>query len=312
MAAVKFRAEGIMPATLLAFRDDFSIDEGETRSHLRDVMDVEGVTAVVVNGHASEVHACTFDEQKQVIELAVDEAKGKTPIVGGVYTDSTLEAVRLAKMSEAAGCSALLVFPPNSLGFGAVNRWEMPLAYFKAIASATDRPLILFQYHVSSPLHYSRGLLEKLVEEVPSIAAIKDYSGDVPVHEHNIRTFQSLSKPVSILTTHSAWLLGSLVLGPKGILSGAGSVIPDLQSELFNAVQNDDLPTARVVYSRVQAISNAFYSAPLVDMHNRMKEALVMLGRQKKAVVRAPLLKLDDGELSRIREGLVGAGLLKA
>lgn len=66
MAAVKFRAEGIMPATLLAFRDDFSIDEGETRSHLRDVMDVEGVTAVVVNGHASEVHACTFDEQKQV------------------------------------------------------------------------------------------------------------------------------------------------------------------------------------------------------------------------------------------------------
>lgn len=310
MARPEFRAVGVMPATLVAFNEDFSIDQAATRSHLRDVINTDGVTAVVVNGHASEVHACRFDEQKLIVEMAVDEAKGRMPVVGGIYTDGTLEAVRIAKMSEAAGCSALLVFPPNSMAFGGVNRFEMPISYFRAIANATDLPLIVFQYALNSPVGYSPALLEKLVEEIPSIVGIKDFCGDGQVHEHNIRTFQSLSKPISILTSHSSWLLGSMAMGPKGILSGSGSVMADLHVALFRAIQAGDLDAARAANDRIYPLARAFYQAPAVDMHNRMKEALVMLGRLPRAVVRPPLLKLDAQELSIVHQALVASRLL--
>ena len=111
------------------------------------------------------------------------------------------------------------------------------------------------------------------------------------------------------LTTHSAWLLGSLVLGCDGLLSGAGSVIADLQVALFRAVEANDLAAARRVNDRIYPTVRAFYDAPLLDMHNRMKEALVLLGRLDAAHVRPPLMKPDAAEIEKIRRLLIEAGL---
>jgi 4-hydroxy-tetrahydrodipicolinate synthase len=113
-----------------------------------------------------------------------------------------------------------------------------------------------------------------------------------------------------VLSTHSAWLFPSLVLGCNGLLSGSGSVIPDLQSELFAAVQRNDLAAARALNDRIEPLMRVFYADPFVDMHNRMKEALVLLGRIPRAFVRPPLIKLTQAEIGRIREGLIAAGLL--
>jgi len=125
-----------------------------------------------------------------------------------------------------------------------------------------------------------------------------------------IRELQGLRRPVNVLTTHSAWLLSSLVLGCNGLLSGSGSVIPDLQSALFKAVESNDLAAARRLNDRIYPLARVFYSDPWVDMHNRMKEALVLLGRLPRAVVRPPLVKLARAEIDRIRGALVEAGLL--
>jgi 4-hydroxy-tetrahydrodipicolinate synthase len=149
-----------------------------------------------------------------------------------------------------------------------------------------------------------------MIAEVPAIRAIKDWSGNVPQHEMHIRTLQSLPRPVNVLTTHSAWLLSSLVLGCNGLLSGSGSVIPDLQAELFRAVQANDLAQARRLNDRIYPLARVFYADPWADMHNRMKEALVLLGRLPRAVVRPPLIKLGRAEIDRIRAALVEAGLL--
>ena len=113
-----------------------------------------------------------------------------------------------------------------------------------------------------------------------------------------------------MLTTHSSWLFASLVLGPKGLLSGAGSVIADLQAQLFAAVQTNDLASARAVNERIRPMTQVFYADPFVDMHNRMKEALVLLGRIPRAVVRPPLVKISEAEVARIRAALVTAQLL--
>jgi 4-hydroxy-tetrahydrodipicolinate synthase len=128
----------------------------------------------------------------------------------------------------------------------------------------------------------------------------------------HIRVLQGRTRPVNVLTTHSAWLLSSLVLGCNGLLSGSGSVIADLQAALFGAVQANDLSEARRVNDRIYPLARAFYREPWADMHNRMKEALVLLGRLPRAVVRPPLTKLSQAEIDDIRAALIEAGLLGA
>ena len=149
----------------------------------------------------------------------------------------------------------------------------------------------------------------QIFAEVPSIVAIKDWCNDPMLHERHIKTFQSLPRKVNVLSTHSSWLMASLSMKPAGLLSGAGSVIADLQVELFNAMQRDDLALARAVNDRIYPLAQAFYRAPFLDMHNRMKECLVLLGRLDQAVVRPPLQKLEEDEIARLQQALVAAGL---
>jgi 4-hydroxy-tetrahydrodipicolinate synthase len=151
-----------------------------------------------------------------------------------------------------------------------------------------------------------------MVEQVPSIRAIKDWAGSVQQHEWHVRNLQSLARPVTVLSTQSSWLMSSLVLGCNGLLSGSGSVIPDLQAQLFRAVQAGDLKAAQELNDRIFPLASVFYSQPWVDMHNRMKEALVLLGRLPRAVVRPPLVKIDRAEVERIRKALVEAKMLPA
>jgi len=300
---------GVIPATLLAFHDDLSIDEGESLRHLRHVAATPGIGAITVNGHASEIHACTADEQQRVLELSLEECGDALPLINGVYADGSLEAARIARMAEQAGASALLVFPPQSMIMGGQLRPEMALRHFETIAAATDLPLIVFQYPMTSGLGYPLDTLLGLVDAVPRIRAIKDWCSDPALHERHIRTLQSLSRPVNVLTTHSAWLMGSLCMGPAGLLSGAGSVVADLQVAMFEAVRSGDLPRARAINERYVHVAQAFYAPPFLDMHNRMKECLALLGRIDQAIVRPPLAKLAEAEIARLGEALRAAGI---
>jgi len=255
-----------------------------------------------------QVASCSFDEQRRVLDITQDEVGDRLPIVNGVWADGSIEAARLARMADEAGASALLVFPPAPFTLG--QSPAMAIEHFKRIAGATGLPLIAFQYPLATGQGYPRDTLLKMVEEVPTIRAIKDWAGNVPQHEMQIRELQSLKRPVNVLTTHSAWLLSSLVLGCNGILSGSGSVIPDLQSALFRAIRANDLAEARRLNDRIYPLARVFYADPRADMHNRMKEALVLIGRLPRAVVRPPLVKLGRAEIDRIRSALVAAGLL--
>jgi len=299
---------GVIPAVLLPFNDDLSIDEASFRRHLRDVTAVEGLSAITLNAHSTEVGSCSFDEQRRVLDIAQDEIGAKLPIVNGVWADGSLEAARIARMAADGGASALLVFPPAPFTLG--QSPAMALAHFKRIADATDLPLIVFQYPLATGQGYPKDTLLKLCEAVPQIRAIKDWIGNVPHHEWHVRTLQNLPRPVNVLSTHSAWLFSSLVLGCNGLLSGSGSVIADLQARLFRAVQGNDLAEAKRLNDRIEPLMRVFYADPFVDMHNRMKEALVLLGRLPRAVVRPPLVKIQPAEIARIRQALIEAGLL--
>lgn len=91
-----FSAEGVIPAVLLPFFEDLSIDEVAYRSHLRYVAATDGLSAITTNAHASEVASCTYDEQVRVLNVTLDEIGDRLPVVNGIYADGSLEAARLA------------------------------------------------------------------------------------------------------------------------------------------------------------------------------------------------------------------------
>jgi 4-hydroxy-tetrahydrodipicolinate synthase len=305
-----FVLHGVIPAVLLPFHEDLSIDEPNFRAHLRDVAAVQGLSAITINAHSTEVASCARDEQRRVMEITGEEVGSKLPIIHGIWADGSLEAARIAREAQAGGASALLVFPPAPFTLG--QSAAMALAHFKAIADASDLPLIVFQYPLATGQGYPAATLERLFDEVPTIRAIKDWTPLVPQHESQIRALQARKRPINVLSTNSAWLLSSLVLGCNGLLSGSGSVIADLQAKLYRAVKANDLAEARRLNDRIYPMARAFYADPFVDMHNRMKEALVLLGKLPRAVVRPPLVKITDTEIARIRDALVEAELLGA
>ncbi len=130
--------------------------------------------------------------------------------------------------------------------------------------------------------------------------------------EHNLRVLREVERPVAHLSSYTTSLMGSYMLGTDGSISGMGSVTADLQVELFNAVQAGNLDKARAINDRLHPLVRVFYAPPFVDMHNRMKEALVLLGRIEKAVVRPPLQPISEEERGQIRTALNQAGLIAA
>jgi 4-hydroxy-tetrahydrodipicolinate synthase len=254
-----FTASGVIPATLLAFNNDHTINWTETTRHLTHVAATPGLSAITVNGHASEVHACSFDEQREILDHSLDDVGDRLPVIAGVFAD------------------------------------------------ASDLPLICFNYARWTNLAYPLDTIISLAEKIPSLCAVKDWTAEPMEHERNIRTLQSLSRPINVLSTNSAWLMASLSMGASGLLSGAGSIIPDLQVAMFQAIQREDLNMARAINDRMQPITQAFYASPFLDMHNRMKEAAVLLDRQDRAVVRPPLMKITQPEIDRIDSALKAA-----
>src|ERR1700759_137267 len=231
------------------------MEERSFRNHLRDVASVQGLSAITVNAHSTEVASCTADEQRRVMEIAGEEVGAALPIIHGVWADGSLEAARIARRAEAGGASAVLVFPPAPFTMGQTP--EMALAHFKAIADATDLPLIVFQYPLATGQGYPATTLERLFDEVPAIRAIKDWTTLVPQHESQIRSLQGRTRPINVLSTNSAWLFSSLVLGCNGLLSGSGSVIADLQAKLYRAVKADDLAEARRLNDRIHPLARS-------------------------------------------------------
>jgi 4-hydroxy-tetrahydrodipicolinate synthase len=299
----------MIPANLLPFTPDYGFDEENYRRHLSWLANVPGVTAITVNGHAAEVSSLSREERRHALAIALDEVGARLPLITGIYTDSTLEAVALARDAKAEGASGLLVFPPSLFMWGAQLRPEMPFRHFATIAEAVDLPLVVFQYPPASGLGYTPEILIKLTE-IPQVVAIKEWSNDIVVFERNLRVMRSTGRPVAVLSSFTMSLMASFILGADGAISGMGSVAADLQAELFAYVQQGDLLAAQQVNDRLEPLVRVFYAPPFVDMHNRMKEALVLLGRISQAVVRPPLQPVSEAERKQIYTALVQAGLL--
>jgi 4-hydroxy-tetrahydrodipicolinate synthase len=302
------RFSGVMPANILPFTADLAIDEPAYRRHLRWLADTPGVTGIVANGHAAEVSSLTRDERTRALAIAVEEVGGRCPIVAGVYSDGTREAVELARDAKALGAAGVLVFPPTLFMWGAQVKPEMVLRHFSEIAAGADLPIVVFEYPPASGIGYRPETLAALTS-ISQVLAVKDWSNDIVAFEQNLRALRATGRPVAMLSAFTMSLMASFLLGADGAISGMGSVTADLQAELFAACQKGDLDGARRLNDRLEPLVRVFYAPPFVDMHNRMKEALVLLGRIPAAHVRPPLTPVSEAERAAIRRALTAAGL---
>jgi len=302
------RFSGVMPANILPFKADLSIDEPAYRGHLRWLADTRGVTGIVANGHASEVSSLSREERQRSLAIALDEVAGRCPVIAGVYADGTAEAVELARDAKAAGAAGILLFPPTLFMWGAQLKPEMVVRHYREVA-AVGIPIIAFEYPPASGIGYAPETLAQLAE-IPQVAGVKDWSNDIVAYERNLRALRATGRPVAQLSSFTMSLMATFLLGADGAISGMGSVAADLQAELFEACSKGDLDGARRINDRLAPLVGVFYAPPFVDMHNRMKEALVLLGRIPAAHVRPPLTPVSATEREAIRRALVESGLL--
>jgi 4-hydroxy-tetrahydrodipicolinate synthase len=192
--------------------------------------------------------------------------------------------------------------------WGAQLKPDMVVRHFSEVAAKADLPIVVFEYPPASGIGYAPETLARLAE-IPQVAAVKDWSNEIVAFEANLRALRSTGRPVAMLSSFTMSLMSSFLLGADGAISGMGSVTADLQSELFAACQKGDLEGARRLNDRLEPLVRVFYAPPFVDMHNRMKEALVLLGRIPAAHVRPPLTPVGQAERQAIGRALVAAGL---
>ena len=280
---------GVTVATVLPFAADLTIDWDGYRRLLDYCACPDGIAAVFVNGHAGEGGSLS-DEERQMVIARTRAHIGAKPLLAGIIAHSTVEAIKQARLAEAAGAACAVLFPPAPLGGGASATPRAPVAFVQAVSEAIGIPVSIFQYPVTSGFGYSTQTLAEMAT-IDRVIAIKEGSDTMLAYDENRRAVKNANPEVAFLPSNYNWFLAQLAVGGDGILSGLVSLVPHLFVELWQASVADDLKAMRAVNERLYPIVKAIYGpAPIVDMHTRMKVGLKALGLIRNADPRPPLL----------------------
>ncbi|MGV2897404.1 dihydrodipicolinate synthase family protein [Achromobacter sp. AGC78] len=302
---------GIIPAISCPFTDDHRIDEPALRRLASWLAGHDGVVAVMTNGHTGEVFSLTPSERAQVTRIVADELRGKLPVISSIVCEGIAEAQEHARAAREAGAAALDVMPPHHwLRFGFTPGHA--LEYFQAIhEAAPDLDLVCHVYPAWTRASYSSKLLGDLAR-LPYVQAFKVGQRDMNKYARDIQSLRDADASKAILTCHDEYLLASMVQGVDGALVGFATFIPQLISDLWDAVKAGDLKRAQQVQALITPLKDAVYGGgePTGEAHARMKAGMYLAGVLESATVRPPTEAPNDADMQALRNALTGAGLL--
>lgn len=302
---------GIIPAISCPFTKDHRIDEPALRRLASWLAEHERVVAVMTNGHTGEVFSLAPAERAEVTRIVADELRGKLPVISSIVCEGLAEAAEHARAARAAGAAALDVMPPHHwLRFGFTPRHA--LDYFKAIhEAAPDLDLVCHVYPAWTRASYSSSLLADLAR-LPYVQAFKVGQRDMNKYARDIQALREADASKAILTCHDEYLLASMVQDIDGALVGFATFIPQLISDLWDAVKAGDLKRAQAVQAVITPLKDAVYGGgePTGEAHARMKAGMYLAGVLESATVRPPTEAPNDAEMKALRDALAQADLL--
>lgn len=303
-----FTASGIVAAPFLPMLPDTSID-WQTLPRYIGWIAQQKPTAIAMNMDASEGPSLDRDEQLEVLRVCRTAIGDACPLVSGLISGSTRDAVRWGNELGGAGAQALAVFPPFPAFLGNPVPSEMIYRYHKAIADGVGLPLFAFQFPRAFGPDFPPDTLARLAS-IPEVIGLKEASFDTTKTVETIDAAKSLPRKLGILTGSDTFIWEAMVMGCDGALIGfAGTATAELIA-MHRAATTRDYDRGAAIWARLGPLARYCWRAPIRDYRPRMKEVLKLQGLFPHATVRPPQLPVDDGERAHIAKLAREAGLV--
>lgn len=239
--------KGVFPALVTPFDKEENVDETAYRNLIRYVL--PHVDGLVPCGTTGEFPYLTREEQKRLVEIAVEEADGK-PVIAGAGAPSTRQAIELARDAKEAGATACLVVTPYFLHPSDKGLYQ----HFYEIARAVEIPILLYNIPQVVDAYLPRRVVEDLAD-IPNIIGLKDSSGDLT---YMMEVLEFCGDRIDVFVGHDEVVLNALSGGASGMILASAQVYPEVWQQVFAAVQVGDLPRARQLQRSVQKLSRIF------------------------------------------------------
>ncbi|MEC8121503.1 MAG: 4-hydroxy-tetrahydrodipicolinate synthase [Pseudomonadota bacterium] len=274
------------------------VDEAAFRN-LVDFQIDNGTHGLVPVGTTGESPTLSHEEHDRVVEMCIDQAAGRVPVIAGAGSNSTAEAVRLAKHAAAAGADGVLIVSPY------YNKPTQDGLYrhFTAVAEAVDVAVIVYDIPGRSIVRVSDDNLARMARDFSNIAGIKDATTDVG---RPPRITNAIGSGFAQLSGEDATTLPYLAGGGHGAISVTSNIAPRHMADMHNAWQAGDVATAQDINRRMIEVHDAMFceASP-----GPVKYAAELLGICS-SETRLPLCEIADSSKARVEAALRGAGLM--
>jgi 4-hydroxy-tetrahydrodipicolinate synthase len=291
------RFQGSMTALITPFRDG-ALDENAFRA-LVDWQIEQGTNGLVPVGTTGESPTLSHGEHRRVVELCVEVANGRVPVIAGAGSNATAEAVDLARHAQEAGADAVLVVTPY------YNRptQEGLYRHFAAIDAAVDIPIFIYNIPPRSVVDMSVETMTRLYRDCRNIVGLKDATANLTrASQQRI----AMGPDFIQLSGEDATALGFNAHGGVGCISVTANVAPRLCAQFQAACGRSDFAGALEIQDRLMPLHTALF---LEASPAPVKYAASLLNRARDEV-RLPLAPISDATRAAVREAMQHAGLL--
>ena len=289
---------GSMPALVTPFKDG-KIDEPAFRA-LIDLQIASGSHGLVPVGTTGEGPTLSHEEHRRAVDICIDEARGRVPVIAGAGSNNTHEAVDLARHAEKAGADAVLVVTP----YYNKTTQEGLFQHFRAINDAIGIPIIIYNIPPRSVIDMSIDTMKRLYE-LKNIVGVKDATGDVG---RISRQRHAMGAEFIQLSGEDMTALACMAAGAHGCISVVANVAPKLCAELMEYALKGDYAHALRLQDKLTPLHGAIFAEPGVC---GSKYALSLIGPTRNEV-RLPLIPVTAPTEALIRRAMVHAGVLNA
>ena len=231
---------GVIPAITTPFTADGQVDHDFLARHARQMIDA-GCTGIVPLGSLGEAATLGFDEKLAIVRTLVKALAGRAPVIPGIASLSTDEAVRLAKACKEAGASGLMVLPVHVYS----SDWREMGAHARAVLGATDLPCLLYNNPVAYKTDITPAQMAELTAEFPNLQAVKESSADV----RRFAGIQALlGKRLELLVGMDDAIVEGVAMGATGWIAGLVNAFPRESVRLFELAREGGYTAAKPLY----------------------------------------------------------------